>query len=230
MISIDELAEFIYQKKEREFFTEIEDKEINIYEFDQSNYSLLHVAAKVENSEAIIIKLIELGLDIDIKNSDGNTPLIVASNYNCPNNMQTLLKYRADTTIYNNDLNSALHITCSWNRLELTKILIEKGADVNIDAGNKRTPIINAIEAEADIDLIEFLLDNNADVNYGSGNGTPLMFAISGRNLMLIKYLLKRGAKIKSFTNRSGENTLEFAKRVGDEEIVNYLMECAAKE
>ncbi|MHA7059786.1 ankyrin repeat domain-containing protein [Aquimarina sp. M1] len=229
-ISIDELSEFIYYRKNEDFFDNIESLKIDIQEFNSRNYSLLHVAAKVEDSEAIIVKLVELGLDVNIKDPDGNTPLMVAANYNCPNNVRVLLKNKADSSVYNNDLNSALHLSCAGKHIQPTEVLIENGADVNIDNGNKKPPLVNAVKGEGSMEIINLLLNNGADINYGSGNGTPLMFAISYKNLVLVKYLLEKGAKIKGLTNRAGEDTLEFAKRVGDKEILSYLIEWVKKE
>ncbi len=221
--SIDELSEFIKYQKTDEFLKKIESQKNNLQELNQSGYTLLHVAAKIENSTSIINKLIELGLDIDIKDSNGNTPLMIAANYNCPKNVKTLLELKANHSIYNNNLNTALDLSCSGNYLETTKILIEHKADINSDNGNKKTPFIIAVYAQADIELIEYLLQNNADINYGDGNGTPLMYAIGYKNLTLVKYLLSKGAKINGFKNKSGEETLTYAKRVGDIEIINYL-------
>jgi ankyrin repeat protein len=221
--SIDELSEFIKYQKTDEFLKKIESQKNNLQELNQSGYTLLHVAAKIENSKSIINKLVELGLDVDIKDPNGDTPLMISANYNCPKNLKTLLELKANHSIYNNSLNSALHFSCSGNYFESTKILIENKADVNADNGNKKTPFINAVYAQADIELIEYLLKNNADINYGNGNGTPLMYAIAYKNLTLVKYLLSRGAKIKGFKNKSGEDTLTYAKRVGNIEIINYL-------
>lgn len=228
-ISIDELSEFIYYRKNDDFLNKIENQKNNLQKFNQSNQTLLHVAAKVEDSKSIIIKLIKLGLNVNIKDPDGNTPLIVAANYNCPNNVKTLLEFKADHSIYNNNLNTALHLSCSGNHLEPTKILVEHKSNINADNGNKRTPLINAIYAQADIQLIEYLLNNNADINYGNGNGTPLMFAISCKNLNLVKYLISKGARIKGYKNKSGEDTLTYAKRVGNTEIIEYLNESLKK-
>lgn len=227
--NINELSELIYSRKVEEFLNKIDLKEYNLKALDDSNLSLLHVAAKVENSKSIIEKLIELGLDIDTKDEYGNTPLIHAANYNCPGNVETLLKLHANHSLFNNDLDSALHIACAANNFEIGKILIDHNANVNADGGNKMTPLIVAIYAKASIQLIELLLKNKADINYGNSNGTPLMFAISSKNLALVKFLIDNGAKIKGYKNKSGEDTLTYAKRVGDNEITEYLNESLKK-
>jgi uncharacterized protein len=220
---IDELSELIYQKNESVFLDKIKNAKINIEEFNEREMSLLHVASLVENSSVFIKKLIELRINVNIRDSNGNTPLMEATNYNCPNNVKTLIDYNADLSLYNNDLNTPLHIACSGNNIIIAKILIENKAEINSDNGNKRTPLIKAINSKTNIELIVMLLNYGADINYGNGNGTPLMKAISYENFNLVKYLLSSGAKIKGYKNKSGEDTLTFAKKVGNVEIINYL-------
>jgi uncharacterized protein len=220
---IEELSELIYQKKEDLFLSKIKDLKINIDEFNSKEIALIQIAALVEDSEIIIKKLIELGSDVNLKDSNGNTPVIHAANYNCPNNVKTLIKYKADLSLYNNDLNTPLHISCSGNNSIITKILLENKAEVNSDNGNLRTPLIKAIESNASLELIKMLLSYGADINYGNGNGTPLMTAISYENIAMVKFLIDNGAKIKGYKNRSGEDTLTFAKKVGNNEIIDYL-------
>ncbi|MCV9930373.1 ankyrin repeat domain-containing protein [Flavobacterium sp. LS1R49] len=224
--SIDELSELIYQKKEDIFLSKIKDIKINIDEFNSTDISLLHLAALVEDSDIIIKNLIKLGSNINIKDSNGNTPVIYAANYNCPNNIKTLIKYNADLSLYNIDLNTPLHIACSGNNIIIAKILIENKAEINSDNGNLQTPLIKAIDSNTNFDLIEMLLNYGADINYGNGNGTSLMSAISYENIPLVKFLISKGAKIKGYKNKSGEDTITFAKRVGNNEIIDYLIEC----
>lgn len=220
---IDELSELIYQKKEDLFLSKIKDLKINIDEFNSKEIALIQIAALVEDSEIIIKKLIELGSDVNLKDSNGNTPIIHATNYNCPNNVKTLIKYKADLSLYNNDLNTPLHISCSGNNSIITKILLENKTEVDSDNGNLQTPLIKAVESGASLELIKMLLSYGADINYGNGNGTPLMVAISYENITMIKFLIDNGAKIKGYKNRSGEDTLTFAQKVGNNEIIEYL-------
>ena len=222
-MTIDELSELIYYRNVGDFQENVKNLKENISKLNSSDYSLLHVAAKVEDSEIIIEHLIELGIDVNIRDLGGNTPLMISANYNCPKNLKTLLQNKANTSLFNNDLNSALHLSCAGNHLESTKVLIQNGANPNADAGNKKTPLINAIKGKPNLKIIDLLLSNGADINYGNGNATPLMFAISYKNLELVKYLLDRGAEINGFTNRAGETTIQYAERVGDGEILKYL-------
>ncbi|WP_281233223.1 ankyrin repeat domain-containing protein [Flavobacterium gelatinilyticum] len=222
--NIDELSELIYQKKTDEFLNKIKNvKKTSIDDFSSTDAALIHIAALVEDSEVIIETLIEQGSNVNIKDYNGNTPLIHAANYNCPNNIKTLLQKMADLSLYNDELNNPLQIACSGNNYTISKILIENKANVNADNGNLKTPLIRAVEADASFELIEFLLNHGADINYGNGNGTPLMFAISHKNINAVKFLISKGAKIEGYKNRAGEDTLTFAQKVGNTEILDFL-------
>ena len=222
--AIDQLSELIYDQDERAFFDAIAHIDFPIDAYDSSEHTLLHVAAKVENSKNIIAKLVELGIDFDIADRDGNTPLHHAVNYGCLINVEFLLELGADLSIKNNKSNSPLHVACSNNNLECVRILISHKADVNLPGGNDKTPIIKAVEAEADIELIELLLQNGANINSGDGVATPLMVAISYGNLVLVKYLIGKGAEIEGYRNRNGEDALAFARRLDNQDIIDALV------
>lgn len=220
---LDELSEMIYDQDEATFFDTISGIDFDISAYNSSDHTLLHVAAKVEGSKNIIVKLIELGVNVNITDKEGNSPLHDAVNYNCPMNLITLLEFGADSSIKNNQLNTPLHVACSGNNYECARILIDNKANVNLLGGNGKTPIVKAVEAEVNTELIELLLDNGADINSGDGVTTPLMVAISYNNRELIKYLLSKGSKIEGYKNRNGEDALVFAKRLGNQEIIDIL-------
>ncbi len=94
--------------------------------------------------------------------------------------------------------------------LEMTKLLLKRGADINQSSGNHTTPLIIAL-LNGQVGIASYLLDNGADPNavddYGRG---PLFAAVDLRNfnhekytdlptdgrdpMDLIKALLKKGA------------------------------------
>ena len=49
--------------------------------------------------------------------------------------------------------------------------------------------------------LVTFFLEKGADINHGTYNGeTPLMYAIEGKNLEVVKLLLDCGADVEKVT------------------------------
>ena len=88
--------------------------------------------------------ILEYGLDVNIKDNDGDTALIWASMYDYTEVVKLLLESGADVNIKNNYGNTAL-IWASYNgHTEIVKLLLESGADVNIKNKFGNTALIQA--------------------------------------------------------------------------------------
>lgn len=105
----------------------------------------------------------------------------------------------------------------SINSVEISKILIDKGANVNyinvIIDEIFTSPLINAVK-NGDIELIKLLIDNGANVN--SDNSSALKMANESSQKNAIELLLKNG--VENETNYQIENEEEFDpfKRIDD--------------
>ncbi|NJS11437.1 MAG: hypothetical protein HC789_14215 [Microcoleus sp. CSU_2_2] len=73
--------------------------------------------------------------------------------------------------------------------MELTQLLIAKGANINAKASNGDTPLHGAAHIGSFL-KVELLVQKGADVNAKNDYGTtPLDLARRSRNLNLIKFL-----------------------------------------
>ncbi|MFZ5954377.1 MAG: ankyrin repeat domain-containing protein [Candidatus Dependentiae bacterium] len=82
-------------------------------------------------------------------------------------------------------------------RLDIVKELIDKGASVNEKNGWSQTPLIQSIKKHINSEPVAlFLLENGADVNLADRFGTPLLFAISNKQIALAQKLLELGAEV----------------------------------
>jgi ankyrin repeat protein len=104
---------------------------------------------------------------------------------------------------------SPLANAAEWGHVEVVKLLVSGGADVNImegDDGYTSTPLIKAIECENDIpdadiiSMVRILLLARADpqgVALSGGEArTPLEAAMATKSIELIQLLLENGARI----------------------------------
>ena len=221
---MDELEDLIYDQKSEEFLNIVEKRKDDIFSVDSSGSTLLHTAAKVENSDAIITRLVELGLNIHSKDEQGNTPLIIAANYGCTKNIKTIVKNGGDPMIRNDKLDTPLHVASWHGHFDTIQVLVELGTSIEGHPNNPKSPLVKALEGRrAQMEVMEFLLQNGANVNAGDGTASPLMVAIGNEDIEKVNYLLMHGADIDSTKNASGENALEYAKRVGNQEIIKLL-------
>jgi ankyrin repeat protein len=137
-------------------------------------------AEMVHDNAEMVHLLIAHGADIEARSADGDTPLIVSSQYKQKHNItKALLKHGADAGVHNKRGATPLHCASMWlmsEHHELAESLLEHGADVNATDEGGRTPLHWLLGSESDDPLFmaKFLLDNGADVNAMSDEGSPL--------------------------------------------------------
>ena len=142
---------------------------------------------------------------------DINNILLDILYYNYPKYITTcfvkcLLKKGADVNAKFNTATPAstpLHCASMDNNYELVKLLLENGADVNINNKYNETPLYCIIaycrlnDRKIERKIIKLLISKGADINAKNGEGiTILSKAIQiGRPKPLLNYLRKFGAK-----------------------------------
>jgi ankyrin repeat protein len=93
---------------------------------------------------------------------------------------------------------------------KLVKLLIEFGADVNVQDIHQWTPLIHAVASESP-ELVQLLIKSNANVNAKNKNGnTALMFAVTRKSPELVQLLINNEADINA-KNNLGEAALDLA-------------------
>ncbi|MBL4900713.1 MAG: ankyrin repeat domain-containing protein [Colwellia sp.] len=122
--------------------------------------------------------------------------------------------------------------------IQLVRLLIAKGANVNARSGGDKSAILFATDA-GDIKIIELLLKSGANINviayYNSSSyihATPLLVVAASdkkNRAEITKLLLKYGAKIEA---RAGENyptALMVAATQNHLDVINILLDAGAK-
>jgi ankyrin repeat protein len=169
-------------------------KSINANIKDKNGYTIIHmICAKVNNFPLDVFKFLigTLGADVNVQDSDKNTPLHRALRSFSPNwgDISVL-----DYLLNQNDINvnikgdygfTLLHTACAKVNdlsLDVFKLLIEKhGADVNAQAYNKDTPLHKALysfkpSGHRDMTVLTYLLNqNDINVNIKGWNGETLL-------------------------------------------------------
>jgi ankyrin repeat protein len=188
--------------------------------------------------------LIERGAKVNASNEEGWTPLILATKKNIKSlgaiDMKTyptpMDKLETAKLLLNNGANlnnvtklgTPLLSAVQQNFIEMVKLLVERGADVNLQNENGTTPLIKACFNEF-FEIAKYLVENNADINRSDKEGfTPLMFAAGKGNEKLSEYLIDRSADINS-ENRDGITALFLAASGSYEESTKLLLMREAK-
>ncbi|MFC3161422.1 ankyrin repeat domain-containing protein [Chryseobacterium arachidis] len=104
--------------------------------------------------------------------------------------------------------------------LEITKYLVENGADVNIQRDNGETALLVAVWNEKNLNAVDLLIQKGADVNQTNDDKqTPLLKAIQYNLYDIAVLLLKNGAStdVKDFYGHTIQSTLkETVERTGN--------------
>lgn len=186
--------------------------------------NLLSVVVRLENAEQCIIFLLDNGFDINSQDHyASSTALIQAANHSKVNNVEILLKEGADPNLVNSDGQTALTQAVATRCFENVQLLLDHGADVNRMVQGDNALMTAVSFYKGDRTILDFLLARGANINAEDGYGTALWSAIAGEKLDLIKFLISRGAKIEGIKSIHNETTLEFANRVGNQEVIDYL-------
>ena len=107
-------------------------------------------------------------------------------------------------------------------QMSVLKLLIEKGANINICAGGWGTPLHAA--AEVWPEAISVLLNAGAMVNVASSHGrTPVMGAAFRNQIYALELLRSAGGNLEDCDNE-GTTPLILAARAGKREAIDWLL------
>jgi hypothetical protein len=109
----------------------------------------------------------------------------------------------------------------------ITKLLLDKGADVNAKGGYYGNAL-QAASAGGHEQVVKTLLDKGADVNAQNGlYGNALQAASAGGHEQVVKTLLDKGADVNAQSGLFG-NALRAASAGGHEQVVKTLLDAGA--
>lgn len=105
-------------------------------------------------------------------------------------------------------------------KTELAKLVVERGADINVRNSGGLTALMQA-SRQGDAELVSYLIDKGADINaidnYG---GTALSMAANNGHTEVVKRLLDKGAVDASI---KGQTAQQAAERKGHTEIAGLI-------
>jgi len=140
----------------------------------------------------VIQKLLARGFDPNTPNEKGVPGLLVAIQSEAPKSALVLAQHpKTQINVQNQLGETPLMLAAINNQLELAKLLIDRGADVNRQGW---TPLHYAA-TRGHREMMRLLLDHDAYIDSESANGTtPLMLAAYGAPPLAVKLLLEEGA------------------------------------
>ena len=177
--------------KENTFLKTIEyvNKKINLnFNATNENGDTFLIAASRQGSLKIVKSLIGYGADVNAKNNDGRTALMLTSNLEIA---KLLIDNGADVNAKNNDGGTALTRAVYWDKLEVAKLLIDNGADINAKDSLGHTALTQAVNWDR-LEIAKLLIDNGADTK------NSLTYLTSVTKWEMVKLLIDNGADINA--------------------------------
>lgn len=215
----------------------------NVNAASKNGNTPLIIASFAHGSTEIVKALIKAGARVEAANGLGGNAVVAAAEAGDVNTLRVLLDHGGNPdsktlVVESGSESTTLMITAQKGHLDCVKLLLERGAKLNL-----RTEHGNALNFAAFSDRREvarFLLDRGIDTDVagqrllsfrrGDKGFTPLMNAcLSERNdPTLVKWLIERGADVNAKAS-TGETALSVAQQRGNTKIVAALLAAGAK-
>ncbi|KAL9951672.1 hypothetical protein ACROYT_G044390 [Oculina patagonica] len=195
----------------------LEMSEIQIFE----NKSL-HLSALGGNI-ASIEKLLSQGCDINARESDEKTPLMIAACHGKAKVVSFLLKSGADAFLKSEDGSTLLHFASRGGNVTIIEEVVKQGLHIDSTDSVDNTPLMYAA-MDGRIQVVNCLLKLGADpfLKGRYGRNSLHWASISG-NIHVIEVFLSHGVEVDS-RDWSGKTPLMYAASLGKEEAVTYLL------
>jgi ankyrin repeat protein len=200
----------------------------NINDQDGNGKTLLHeVVYDLDGRDKLLYLLSRPDIDIDIKQTDGKTPLYHAVLAGNDKAFETLLDYGADVNTCNNDNRWTILICAvAENRIiSSARLLLHDELKVNAEDDNKNTALHIASE-RGHSHIVELLLQHpKIQINCKNHIGwTPLGKAAFNGHVKVVRRLLERPDLEVNFVDQHRNTPLFHAVSAGNLEIVRLLL------
>ena len=118
--------------------------------------------AASDGDEEALRQVLDSGLDVNVRDSQQNTALHLASKHGHPNIMPLLIENGADVNAQNDDASTPLHLT--EKNMASIRILLEAGADPNIKDKDYDYPYYFAFYGSMTRELTELYIKHGANL------------------------------------------------------------------
>ena len=174
----------------------------------------------------ILKLLLQNGVDVNARDNEGNSALLLASGFGRDDIVEFLLDHGADIYMTNCNNETPLHIAAYFGHKTIVNRLLDYDIDVNhlSNQGYGFTPLYYATNYGY-TEIAESLIKCGAKINIYCGirGTTPLCSATLQGNLAMVELLLKSGANT-NMHDKYNLHPIEIACTNGYAEIVQLLL------
>lgn len=173
-------------------------------------------------------RLIAEGMDINVRNARGQTPLNWTCQNRWPDRVEKTIARGGDPTLADTSGMTPLQAAAWSGQPEIARLLLAHGADVQARDHSGSTPLFGAA-AHGDSATVRLFLDRGAQANVRSTDGrTPLLAALSGGHTQAVRMLLEAGARTDDRDAAFGWTLLHESAALGSRDVAQLLVEHGA--
>lgn len=192
-----------------------------------SRESMVYIAATYSSLDVLEI-LLEAGADPNIEGGAFHTALQAACYFDYSGNTVNVERLLAAGSHVNQKgglCGSALYAACSRQKEDLVRLLLDSGADPNIQECGKCDNALQRACSYGNEKIVRLLLERGADPNlYGGHFGSAFHAGCFSGNEPIVRLLLEKGVDTK---HRGGayETPLKAAIENGSDVVVKFLLD-----
>ncbi len=163
----------------------------------------------IRNADAQAVrKWLDNGADVNARDAEGDTPLILASFYASPECVELLIEKGADVNAANKA--GATALIRAATDYEKTRLLVAAGANVRVRTALGNTPLILAARRAGNSRTVQLLLERGADATERNDAGvSPVLSGAASGDLGTVQLLLDAGAKADDFPKSDQPGTAD---------------------
>ncbi len=174
------------------------------------------INAIVEHDIDKLKELIKEGYDLE-----KNSPLIWATNEGVLEIVKLLIDNHVDINSRDEEREVALHAASDKGNFEIVEFLLKEGADPLIPDIDGSLPLHIAAN-QGHLQIVELLLDKTPIDTIDRNGLTPLAYAVLGKQVETIKFLLQKGASA-NIRDLTGKSPWLWAVHLGLLDIIKLL-------
>ncbi len=203
-------------------------------------------AAAEAGKPAAVRMLVRHGANVNARNATETTPLFQAvkndSSGDAEETVRVLLESKASPNLCDENGRTPLHLAVEKENLEIVRLLVGAGADVNARSRDGFTPLSGVTHGMVDprrfyrpdrdptkrAEILKYLVENGANVNQlGYGDVPPAFWLVAWSDLELLRWIVEEKDALTTGRFR-GETALHQAAGRARPEVVQYLLDRGA--
>ena len=220
----------------------------SLWQVEETGDTVLHFAARRRRDIAIFQLLLDRGADVYAVNKSGETVFHIAAaahNYDLVKYLLDKNCFTADSLtatgeaesvemhetkiVFNKNPHTALHIAAEKGFKDIAELLLEHGADVNLQDGEGDTPLHYAAR-NFDAEMICFLVKKGADVNARNrANFTPTATALWNIPLKDTPDFFAADCQTQALQRKTPDLIYRTLLKLGAKETSDVLLAAAAQ-